>query len=133
MAILKHVKSDGAVFKLEFTDKPLTLGRGKDADVQILDKEISRIHCAIRIWEEACIVKDLGSTNGTFVNDVRVNLAKLQNGDHIRLGNTTFEFMLQKPKGTATILRDVEEEIAGGKGFSTILREVVTKNEPNPP
>ena len=133
MATLNYQKSDGSVLKLEFTDQPLTLGRGKDADVQIMDNEISRIHCAIRIWEGDCIVKDLGATNGTFVNGVRVDLSKLQHGDRIRIGNTTFEFEMHKPKGATTILRNVEEEMAGGKGYTTILREVVKQSERKPP
>ncbi len=133
MPTLNYQKTDGSVLKLEFTDQPLTLGRGKDADVQIMDTEISRIHCAIRIWEGDFIIKDLGSTNGSYVNGVRVDLAKLKDGDQVRIGNTVFEFQMQKPKGATTILRNVEQEMASGKGYTTILREVVKQADRKPP
>lgn len=133
MATLNYQKSDGSVLKLEFTEQPLTLGRGKDADVQIMDNEISRIHAAIRIWQGEFIIKDLGSTNGTFVNGVRVDLAKLRHGDKIRIGNTTFDFEMQKPPGQSTIIRNVEQEMAGGKGYTTILREVIKQTDRKPP
>src|SRR5436190_2034736 len=45
-----------------------TIGRGSQADIQVIDEGISRKHASIRLDGERVLVMDLGSTNGTFLN-----------------------------------------------------------------
>jgi eukaryotic-like serine/threonine-protein kinase len=58
-------------------------------DLGAADKYVSGVHCAIEVHGRACVVRDLGSTNGTFVNGRRVESADLRPGDEIRVGRTT--------------------------------------------
>ena len=70
----------------------LVLGRGEDADIQVLDSGLSRQHCCIEKAGDDYFVSDLGSTNGTWVNDKQVKRRKLKPGDRVRIGAVEFEF-----------------------------------------
>jgi len=70
----------------------LILGRGEDVDIQILDSGLSRQHCCIEKAGDDFFVKDLTSTNGTWVNGKPVGRCRLKPGDHIRIGAVEFEF-----------------------------------------
>ncbi len=88
---MKLVGREGAVIGAEFAlDKPvIVIGRGAEADVAIPDGKISRRHAEIRLDEDRLSISDLGSTNGTFVNGVRIQgVYPLRVGDEIRVGHT---------------------------------------------
>lgn len=72
---------------------PAELVIGRDgADVTIEDPELSRRHLVMRVFEKGVEVEDLGSTNGTFVDDVRIERpTRVGGGAMIRLGSTVFE------------------------------------------
>ena len=72
-------------------DRGLTLGR-TDGDVLVTDSRVSRRHAAVRIEGGRAIVEDLGSANGTWVNEERLLGSRvLSPGDRIRVGDTSFE------------------------------------------
>jgi DNA-binding NtrC family response regulator len=54
---------------------PLVVGRDEGAQIRLADPEVSAIHCELRAVNEGVLVKDLGSTNGTFVGALRVREA----------------------------------------------------------
>jgi pSer/pThr/pTyr-binding forkhead associated (FHA) protein len=122
---LKYTKKDGTQMEFELSERPITIGRSPEADVVILDEKSSRIHCGIRLWDGEFYVKDLKSRNGTYVNDQRVDVAKLKSGDRIRVGSILFSFDQDPNKSTGVALQEMEEEMAQGKGYSTILQEIV--------
>jgi hypothetical protein len=102
MARLVKVKGplDGEVFPIE---KGVTLGReGHNSIPMPENRGCSRDHC--KVWEigpAKYAVADLGSTNGTLVNDERQARADLHEGDHIQIGQVVFRFELddaEKPK-----------------------------------
>jgi pSer/pThr/pTyr-binding forkhead associated (FHA) protein len=65
-----------------------TIGR-EGCDILLPDPEASRRHAALTQREEDPVIEDLGSTNGTFVNGVRIEEpTALREGDAVRLGNT---------------------------------------------
>jgi predicted Zn finger-like uncharacterized protein len=72
------------------------LGRA-GADVVIEDSEISRQHCAIEVKNTIIRLKDLDSTNGTFLEDERVRAAELQSGAEFRIGSSVIRVTL-KPR-----------------------------------
>jgi pSer/pThr/pTyr-binding forkhead associated (FHA) protein len=79
----------------ERRDFPLTeaktvLGRRQDCHLRIPTKDVSRQHCAIIIKNEKAIARDLGSSNGTFLNGKRIAESELHPGDRLRLGPVTF-------------------------------------------
>jgi diguanylate cyclase (GGDEF)-like protein len=73
------------------------MGRASDTQLQVEDDGISRKHCKIATAPNgAHQLVDLGSTNGTFLNGIKVNVATLQDGDKIQIGaNTVLKFSLQ--------------------------------------
>ncbi len=75
-------------------DAPLSLGRGSDADLVLLDGEASRLHCRLICEEGRWRIEDNQSLNGIFVNGEKVERALLQHGDSIRIGSTTIRFHL---------------------------------------
>jgi pSer/pThr/pTyr-binding forkhead associated (FHA) protein len=63
-----------------------TIGRSTGAEFIVDAALVSRLHCQISAMGDTLHVKDLGSTNGTFVNGKRVAAAELQNGDRLGVG-----------------------------------------------
>ena len=76
-------------------DMPVTIGSAK-ADIVIDEPGISRIHARISREGELLFIKDMNSTNGTWVNDHQLTvyeLCKINNGDIIKLADTSFELI----------------------------------------
>jgi pSer/pThr/pTyr-binding forkhead associated (FHA) protein len=91
------VKQKGAEGLSHFTlTKPVsTIGR-KGVDIKLNDLDCSRCHAQIEILGGIRVfVKDLGSTNGTFVNGKRVTTQELNSGDIIQVGQTFFEVKIE--------------------------------------
>jgi pSer/pThr/pTyr-binding forkhead associated (FHA) protein len=63
-----------------------TIGRSAGAEFMLDAPLVSRLHCQLSATPDALEVKDLGSTNGTFVNDKRIKSAKLRVGDRLKVG-----------------------------------------------
>ena len=71
----------------------LSIGRSKDADVQIDDRYASSIHARLFSREGRHFVEDMNSTNGTTLNGAALNgEAELVDGDTIQIGDTVFRF-----------------------------------------
>lgn len=71
----------------------LTIGRSQDADVQISDRYASGLHCRVFDRGGVYYVEDMQSTNGTLLNDSKVEAeVPLHDGDVIRIGDTELRF-----------------------------------------
>ncbi len=123
--ILRYQKKDGTQVEFILGDRPINIGRSPEADLVILDEKASRVHCGIRVWDGDFFLKDLKSRNGTFVNDQKVEIAKLNPGDRIRIGRFQFQFEADSTKGNQTVLRELAEEMTKGKGYTTMMKEIV--------
>tara|TARA_B100000315_G_C14416745_1_gene513592 strand:- start:74 stop:811 length:738 start_codon:yes stop_codon:yes gene_type:complete len=64
-----------------------TIGRGSHNDIVLDEGTISDEHCEISIQDEHCIIKDLNSTNGTFVNGKKIEEIKLEPGAEIKMSS----------------------------------------------
>jgi pSer/pThr/pTyr-binding forkhead associated (FHA) protein len=80
------------------------LGRSDDTDFKIDDASVSSSHCHIIVTNGQATIKDLGSTNGTFVNRARISELSLCNGNRVRLGSVEMLFQAG-PKQPAPIAR----------------------------
>jgi pSer/pThr/pTyr-binding forkhead associated (FHA) protein len=108
MALLLFEKNTGERIEINVEGDPLSIGRGPTADVSLDDIEVSRHHCALLLWEDDWVLKDGGSINGTWVNQKRVPIAILNDGDIIRIGKTELEFRAedrQKGKSLSATLQ----------------------------
>jgi two-component system, NtrC family, response regulator len=76
--------------------RALTLGSGDDCDVCLFDPCVSRRHCEIAAADGRVVVRDLGSTNGTWVNGVRVPHAELRPGAVLTLGDTRLRVIVDE-------------------------------------
>ena len=81
----------GRIFRVE--QPSVTIGRG-DAEVHLEDGEVSRQHARLEMRAGRAVVRDLGSTNGTFVDDVKVAEAEIENRGEFRVGQTRLMLIL---------------------------------------
>ena len=73
----------------------MTIGRQSDCDIPIQAEEISRHHARLQVTADGVMVEDLGSANGTWINDKRVHTGMLKPGEELRLD--TVRFILLAP------------------------------------
>lgn len=74
-----------------------TVGRAQRADFVVDAALVSRLHCRLEAGDEGLDVIDLESTNGTYVNDRRVERARLSTGDRLRVGRV--ELTVERAEG----------------------------------
>ena len=72
----------------------VVLGRGTESEIQLQDSEVSRRHAMLEIHGEDAVVSDLGSTNGTYVEGVRIQRANIRSNQEFSLGTTTLMFLV---------------------------------------
>ena len=88
----KLVVVSGSTKSSEFTLRlPAVLGRGREATLMLPHPLVSRRHCEIFESNGYLVVRDMGSLNGTFVNNKRVTEAVLPTGGLLTLGSVTFQ------------------------------------------
>ncbi len=120
MPSLIHKRPDGTEKSLSFGTKPLIVGRLAESELQVRDSFISRVHCGISYTNSQFILKDLGSTNGTYRNGARVFECNLATGDKIQVGNTTLVFEIDATSGNG-VLRQVPQMIAPPRTFGSAV------------
>jgi two-component system, cell cycle response regulator len=75
-------------------DRPsIVVGRSSKADIQIDQESVSRNHCKLINTGKSIMLRDLGSTNGTYINDELVDEYVLRDGDLIKIGRCIFKFL----------------------------------------
>ncbi|MCG6039268.1 FHA domain-containing protein [Acinetobacter baumannii] len=90
-------------------DRDMLVGRHQDADVLLQAAEISRRHAALLLKDQALWVQDLNSSNGTFVNDIRIEQEKqLHDGDIVQFAS--FKFSVLAPAKEISDLPEIEVE-----------------------
>ena len=109
----RPARGDARIFRLLLDDQRLTLqeggeyvlGRDPDADVYLDSPSVSRRHAVIRITDRDATIEDLGSRNGTFVGERRIDkAATLENGDAIRAGTVVLTFhAVHAPASTKSV------------------------------
>lgn len=95
------------------------VGRRQDCDLRIPTRDVSRRHCEIGPGEKRSelVVRDLGSSNGTYVNGQRVAEANLQPGDRLSVGPVTFVVRIDgkpavvKPEDAAPSVEETEAAV----------------------
>jgi diguanylate cyclase (GGDEF)-like protein len=132
---IAHPKGQGLGTRYRFRPgSTVVLGRAKEADVSLPEvSAISRKHASLTYRIESVILEDLGSTNGTFVNDVRIEQPTvLKSGDRFSVGAVHFKFLQERDVENAyfqaihdMMVRDGLTQIANRRKFEEeAVREV---------
>ena len=104
------------------TDKSTVVGRRQDCALRIPTGDVSRQHCEIAVGDDQVIVRDLGSSNGTYVNGKRVAESKLNAGDRLEVGPVVFVVQIDgKPREIKPADVVPSRETAGEEGEEEIL------------
>ena len=93
---LEIIKGDNEG-KIFYIDQDMVfIGRHEDCDIEVDDLELSRRHFKLYAEDRRWFVQDLGSTNGTYVNKLKVDKYMVNPGDKIKAGQTLFRFNIEK-------------------------------------
>jgi diguanylate cyclase (GGDEF)-like protein len=94
-ACLVHIYPTGPCMGARYplSGSPMVIGRAPDCNICIPDNSVSRLHARIEPREDGYHAVDLGSTNGTLVNDVPGSSHLLADGDYLRIGNCIYRFL----------------------------------------
>ena len=114
-------RNRGARYDLAVHEGAITIGRESGNFVQLDDNEVSRRHAEIRRIEGRFVVGDLKSSNGTFVNNRKVERAELSSGDQIQIGRTVMVYSKDRDDEPAIGLVDIVAPANGADG-SRIVR-----------
>ncbi|HXJ21398.1 MAG TPA: GGDEF domain-containing protein [Polyangia bacterium] len=108
--------SAGEMFKLQ--KERTVVGRGTKVQVRLNDEGVSREHCAFERNGEKILVADLGSTNGTYVNGIKIDRKELNDGDKVMVGSTTI---------LKFTYHDYLDEVFQRQMYESALRDGLTK------
>lgn len=116
--IVKLVAATGSPSVVVTGGRPFSVGRAASCDLPIQDPTVSRRHAELELAGAGVRIRDLGSTNGTYLDGVRIIDALATPGSRVAFGKVDFEVMVQEPPAA-------EEEFAGeGSLDATILRQM---------
>ncbi len=93
-ACLVVIYGDDLGRRVPLGEEPTVIGRSARSDVQIDQESVSRNHCRLSYDGRSYSIQDLGSTNGTYVNDELIETIDLRDGDQIKVGRTILKFIV---------------------------------------
>ncbi|MBI2893480.1 MAG: GGDEF domain-containing protein [Deltaproteobacteria bacterium] len=92
-ACLVVIYGDELGKKVPLGSGSIIIGRSSKCDIQVDQESVSRNHAKMKNTGKFFTIRDLGSTNGTYVNDELVDEANLRDGDQVKIGRTIFKFL----------------------------------------
>src|SRR3990167_8639485 len=120
--LLYMFKSTGEPKAFHIEQGRTVIGRRDDCDLRIPLSQISRKHAIITVEEKRAVLKDLGSINGTYINNKRVaDQEELRAGDHIVIGPVVFTVQIDGEPPEVRRVRTRLESRQGGPGESGLL------------
>ena len=98
------------------------IGRGENCDLQVPLENVSRRHCEVGLSETEVKVKDLASSNGTYVNNKRINECPLAAGDRLVVGPIVFTVQIDGvPEEIIPIKTAAERKVEAGESEDEIV------------
>jgi general secretion pathway protein A len=94
----------------------LVIGRTSDNDLQIDSKFISRHHCQIVTQQDSCLIEDLNSTNGIFVQSKRVRRHNLNDGDVVQVGQHEIMYIDERTPRVRNAMDPMDTAVVAGVG-----------------
>ncbi|MFN6164251.1 MAG: ATP-binding protein [Planctomycetota bacterium] len=108
MATLVIIRGPGAGTKITLREGVQRMGRDSQCEIHFDDSETSRNHAEIQCGDGNAVIKDLGSSNGTFVNGEKVEARELKAGDFIQIGK---RLLVYQPSHGETLVEDSDIDI----------------------
>ncbi len=108
--------------KMTLNKNLTSIGKRENNDLLLSDKTVSRNHLEIEYTSDSFLLKDMGSTNGTYLNGSKVKEAYLAPGDTIKIGNTLLEFVAFDEK--VSIEPSTKEIFGAMAGKSRKMRQI---------
>ena len=121
--VVRSGKEAGKTVTLS-SGQTIALGRLKGCDVLVDDEAASRRHCTITARENLCVVADLRSANGTFVNERRITSVELAKGDKLRIGSTVLELLDTNAPGSGVRTITTSLSIVEARSQTLVQRAV---------
>lgn len=119
--LLYMFKSDGEPKAFHIEPGKTVIGRRDDCDLRIPLSQISRKHAILFVDQKKAVLKDLGSINGTFINNKRINEEELRPGDHIVIGPVVFTVQIDgEPKEVRKVRTRLETRQSALSGTGLI-------------
>jgi len=104
----------GTTHEVELSGSVAVLGRDPGCDVVLNDSKCSRRHAVVEDGPKGLVVRDSGSANGVYVNGRRVDEARLQPGDVLRLGEVQLKLLAEVGETVVMAPEDLDLRTAGG-------------------
>jgi CRP-like cAMP-binding protein len=102
----------------------LTIGRAPESDIHLPDPSVSRQHALVFIEDEKAFLEDLGSRNGTYVNEERVKKVVLANSDVVRIGNVSARFLMEVEVPRQLAMKKTQE-VNGWSGHDAEMNDTL--------
>ena len=99
MPTLHITTTDGRISSYQLLKQETTIGRSKQNDIVLLDQSVSRKHAKITRTDQGHLLSDLGSFNGTLVNEALIESTLLKHEDIIKVGLNTLTYLSQPQAG----------------------------------
>ncbi len=128
---LSYATTDGSYRAINLTKEQGSLVLGRDrkmAQLVVPDSQVSRAHCVIALTDDEVTVEDLGSRNGTYLNQTRINKAAVKAGDRIVIGATEIRAEKNVTNKSTDALLGLDlggfklQEVLGRGSFGTVYR-----------
>ncbi len=119
--LLYMFKSNGEPKAFHIEQGRTVIGRRDDCDLRIPLSQISRKHAILTVEEKKVVLKDLGSANGTYINNKRISEEELRPGDHIVIGPVVFTVQIDGQPAEVRRVRTRLESRQAGLGESGLM------------
>lgn len=146
MAVLVILSGKHQGKRLTLPDGEVVIGRDAACQIRLATEEVSRHHCRLKCSGDEILVADLGSRNGTIINDVAITgEALMQPGDTLRVGPVAFQLAGSKKESAGTTKKKspsddsimdwlTDEDDEDNTSDTTIVRrDPATPKKPEPP
>ncbi|MBI5362113.1 MAG: FHA domain-containing protein [Planctomycetes bacterium] len=116
---------------IPITASGFSVGRRPGSSLQVLDNSVSGHHAEFLIDDHGVTVRDLESTNGTRVGEMRVIEQRLAHGDHVTLGNIEFVLLDERMGGARTALEALAKTktVPGPDGLQRVSADVLARSK----
>ena len=119
--VLVMFKADGTRREFPIKSEGFVIGRKNNCDLRIPLTSVSRKHCELKVEGDQVKLRDAGSSNGTFHNNIRVAEAVLAAGDELVVGPVVFTVVIDGKPDTIKPVRSLVESNEGSEDDSVVL------------